>query len=248
MSLDANAVRITEAYARALAVAGRKDEAEAALKDFLARFPDNSLALVALEDIRAGPRACRDGGQSGRRRGRGACRDRRGDRAGGRDRGRLPLSALALHLDPNIAGGLAALSLGNLLEASNQGEAAIEAYELIPEDAPFRALGQMRAALALDSMDRTAEAEEAFKEAIGANPDDIQSYISYGNMLRGRERFAEAADDLFAGDRPHRRRRRRPTGASSTIAASATSAPRNGRRRRRISRRRWSSAPTSRWC
>jgi tetratricopeptide (TPR) repeat protein len=52
----------------------------------------------------------------------------------------------------------------------------------------------MRAALALDSLNRTPEAETAFKKAIAANPDDIQSYISYGNMLRGRERFAEAAD------------------------------------------------------
>ena len=43
-------------------------------------------------------------------------------------------------------------------------------------------------------MDSTAEAEQAFKQAIAGNPDDIQSYISYGNMLRGRERFAEAAD------------------------------------------------------
>jgi len=43
-------------------------------------------------------------------------------------------------------------------------------------------------------MDRTGEAEGAFKEALSADPDDVQSYISYGNMLRGRERFAEAAD------------------------------------------------------
>ena len=43
-------------------------------------------------------------------------------------------------------------------------------------------------------MDRTAEAEHAFKKAISADPNDIQTYISYGNMLRGRERFAEAAE------------------------------------------------------
>jgi len=100
---------------------------------------------------------------------------------------------LALHLDPGIAGGLAALSLGNLLDASNQGAAAIEAFESIAPEAPFRALGALRAALSLDGMDRTEEAETAFKEAISRNPTDVQSYLSYGNMLRGRERFAEAA-------------------------------------------------------
>ena len=47
----------------------------------------------------------------------------------------------------------------------------------------------------------------AFKEAIGANPDDVQSYISYGNMLRGRERFAEAAEIYSQAIEPHRRRR-----------------------------------------
>jgi tetratricopeptide (TPR) repeat protein len=191
---DANAVRITEAYARALAVAGRTVEAEAALSEFLLRFPDNSLATAALDEIRAGRGhvttvATPVEGAAEALAGIGAAIGQEG----GTEVAFLYLR-LALHLDPNIAGGLAALSLGNLLEANKQAEAAIEAYESIPEHAPFRALGQMRAALALDSMDRTAEAEEAFKMAIEANPDDIQSYISYGNMLRGRERFAEAAD------------------------------------------------------
>jgi Flp pilus assembly protein TadD len=101
---------------------------------------------------------------------------------------------LALYLDPNTAGGLAALALGNLLDGAGQGEAAIEAFELIQPDAPFRGLGVLRAALALDRMDRTEDAERAFKEAVSRNPDDVQTYVSYGNMLRGRERFAEAAE------------------------------------------------------
>jgi tetratricopeptide (TPR) repeat protein len=191
---DPNAVRITEAYARALAVAGRKDEAEAALKEFLSNFPDNSLALTALEDIRAGRAhtttvATPVQGAAEALAGLGAAVGQEG----GTEVAFLYLR-LALYLDPNIAGGMAALSLGNLLEASNQREAAIQSYESIPAEAPFRALGQMRAALALDGLDRTAEAETAFKAAIAASPDDIQSYISYGNMLRGRERFAEAAE------------------------------------------------------
>jgi tetratricopeptide (TPR) repeat protein len=191
---DSNAVRVTEAYARALAVAGRKDEAEAALKDFLSNYPDNSLAVAALDDIRAGRGhvmtvATPVEGAAEALSGIGAAVGQEG----GTEVALLYLR-LALYLDPDIAGGLAALSLGNLLEASNQREAAILSYESIPADAPFRALGQMRAALALDGLDRTAEAEAAFKAAIAANADDIQSYISYGNMLRARERFAEAAE------------------------------------------------------
>jgi Flp pilus assembly protein TadD len=52
----------------------------------------------------------------------------------------------------------------------------------------------LRAALALDRMDRTEEAEAAFREALRRTPEDIQTYISYGNMLRGRERYADAAE------------------------------------------------------
>ncbi len=190
---DANAVRITEAYARALAIAGRNEEAEAALEDFLSRFPDNALAIAALRSVRSGQVAgtvtTPAQGAAEALAGVGAAVGQEG----GTEVAYLYLR-LALHLDPEIAGGLAALSLGNLLDANNQGEAAIEAFEAIPPDAPFRALAQLRSALALDRMDRTDEAEAAFKAAIAADPDDIQSYISYGNMLRGRERFADAAE------------------------------------------------------
>lgn len=190
---DANAVRITEAYARALALAGRTEEAEKTLEDFLSRFPDNALALTALEAVRSGEVAedavsTPEQGAAEALAGVGAAVGQEG----GTEVAYLYLR-LALHLDPKIAGGLAALSLGNLLDANNQGEAAIAVFETIAPNAPFRALGQLRAALALDRMDRTEEAESAFQAAIASDPDDIQSYISYGNMLRGRERFDEAS-------------------------------------------------------
>ncbi len=191
---DGNAVRITEAYARALVAAGRPDEAEAALEDFLSRFPDNALAIAALRSVREGG-ADADVVDTPRE---GAAEALTGVGAavgqeGGTEVAYLYLR-LALHLDPDIAGGLAALSLGNLLDTTGQGGAAIEAFESIAPGEAFRSLGQLRAALALDRMERTEEAEVAFKRAIRAAPDDVQSFISYGNMLRGRERYAEAAD------------------------------------------------------
>ena len=192
--LDPGAVRITEAYARALAMADREAEAGDVLEEFLTRFPDNPLALAALEEIRAG-----DAGSGAvATPAKGAAEALAGIGAAVGQEGGVEVALLylrlALHLDPNIAGGLAALSLGNLLDASNQRETAIEAFESIAPEAPFRALGALRAALSLDGMDRTEEAEAAFKEAISRNPTDVQSYLSYGNMLRGRERFAEAAE------------------------------------------------------
>ncbi len=191
---DANAVRITEAYARALAIAGRTKEATDTLTAFLALYPDNALARSALADINAGNAHLTTvtnpvDGAAEALAGIGAAVGQEG----GTEVAFLYLR-LALYLDPQIAGGLGALSLGNLLDANDQNEAAIKTYQSIATDAPFHALGQLRAALALDRLDRTADAEAAFKQAIAGNPDDVQSYISYGNMLRGHERFAEAAD------------------------------------------------------
>ncbi len=191
---DANAVRITEAYARALAIAGRTKEATDILTAFLELYPDNALARSTLADINAGNAHLTTvtnpvEGAAEALAGIGAAVGQEG----GTEVAFLYLR-LALYLDPQIAGGLGALSLGNLLDANDQNEAAIKTYESIAMDAPFHALGQLRAALALDRLDRTADAEAAFKRAIAGNPDDVQSYISYGNMLRGHERFAEAAD------------------------------------------------------
>jgi tetratricopeptide (TPR) repeat protein len=193
LKLDANAVRIVEAYARALAVAGRRAEGEKALEEFLTKFPDNALARATLDDIRAGlghveAIATPLDGAAEALAGIGAAVGQEG----GVEVASLYLR-LSLYLNSDIAGGLAALSLGSLLDAAGQGEAAIAAYDLIAPQAPFRALGALRAALSLDRMDRTADAEASFKEAIQRDPDDVQSYISFGNMLRGRERFDEAA-------------------------------------------------------
>jgi tetratricopeptide (TPR) repeat protein len=192
--LDPNAVRITEAYARALALTGRKDEAVGALAEFLSRYPDNALARVAMEDVRSGKVQTAAVATPAK----GAAEALAGIGAAVGQEGGVEVASLylrlALYLDKETAGGLAALSLGNLLDASGQGEAAIEAFRSISPDAPFRALGSLRAALALDRLDRTAEAEAAFKEALARDPEDVQTYISYGNMLRGRERFAEAAE------------------------------------------------------
>jgi tetratricopeptide (TPR) repeat protein len=192
--LDPNAVRITEGYARTLAVDGREEEAAAALEDFLLRFPDNALASAALAEIRTSPTQAATVDTPAE----GAAEALAGLGAAVGQEGGLEAASLylrlSLYLDADTAGGLAALSLGNLLDTNGQGEAAIEVFESIPTDQPFRALGALRAALALDRMDRTEEAEVAFKEALRRAPDDVQAYISYGNMLRGRERFAEAAE------------------------------------------------------
>lgn len=198
--IDDGAARIAEAYTVALAVAGKRDEAAKVASSYLERFPDNRIMSRRLEELQAGGELRSEIADPVK----GAAEALSGlgvtiGREGGQELAILYLR-LALYLDPQNSGGLAALSLGSLLNAAGQSEAAIELMESIGEDQPFRALGLLRAAIALDGMetrdgvDTESEAEKAFRASIANNPDDQQAYIAFGNMLRGRERFAEAAE------------------------------------------------------
>jgi tetratricopeptide (TPR) repeat protein len=190
---DRNAVRIVQAYARALAQTGESGEAVTILEDFLTRFPDNALARANLAEIKVGDTV----NAAVRTPSQGVAEILTGLGAAIGQEGGLELSAFyiraGLFLEPDIAGGLAALTLANILDSNGLGEDAIVVLDSIDGDAPFRPLGMLRAAIALDRIERTEEAERAFKESISRDPDDVQTYIAYGNMLRGRERFSEAS-------------------------------------------------------
>ena len=119
--LDPNAVRVAEAYARALALAGRPQEAIGVLQDFLVRFPDNPLANAALDDIRAG----RNRADWVATPAEGVAEALAGIGTAVGQQGGIEVALfylrLSLYLEPHTAGGLAGYSLGNLLDASEQG-------------------------------------------------------------------------------------------------------------------------------
>ncbi|MBZ8133378.1 tetratricopeptide repeat protein [Afifella sp. IM 167] len=191
---DQSAVRIVEAYARQLAANGDTPKAKKTLSEFLERFPDNALALQALEDVSSG-KPVRQGVTDPVE---GAAEAFSGIGAAIGQEGGFELAAvylrLALYLDPSTGGGLAALSLGNLFEANGLGDQAIAVLQAIPKKAPFRPLGTLRSAIVLDKEDHVEQARNAFEEAIARNPDDLQAYIAYGNMQRGREKYEAAAE------------------------------------------------------
>ncbi|WP_051631161.1 tetratricopeptide repeat protein [Afifella pfennigii] len=194
---DEGAVRIVEAYARQLARNGERDKAQEVLEEFLERFPDNALAAQTIEEIAAGGevRQAINGPQEG------AAEAFSGIGAAIGQEGGFELAAvylrLALHLDPASGGGLAALSLGNLFDVNGLGDQAIAVLQAIPKNAPFRPLGTLRSAIVLDREDRVEQARNAFEEAIRRNPEDIQAYVAYGNMQRGREKY-EAAAEIYS--------------------------------------------------
>ncbi len=189
-----NAVLLADAYARALVQAGQVEEARKIVNDFRTRFPDNPLMrdteaeLDSGEPMHAGIRTPAEGVA--------AALSDIGLIVG--QEGALETSAyfyrLSLYLEPHLAGGLSAMSFGNVLEANDRNEEAIDVYGAVNDDAPYRKPALLRAAVSMNRLDRTEDAEAAFKEVLASSGEDIQTLIAYGNMLRGRERYDEASE------------------------------------------------------
>ena len=99
---------------------------------------------------------------------------------------------LALRLKSDLH--LAHLLIGEILEAQERTEAAIEAYRRIDPAAPLAWAARLRIADALGRMERT-EAAVAELEALAAErPDSFEPLYRIGNLLRMQERFGEAAE------------------------------------------------------
>ncbi len=190
-----NAVLLADGYARALQNAGKTAEAQDIVNDFMQRFPDNPLMKKTAVDMKAGkalPANIRTPME-----GAAAALSDIGLIIG--QEGSLETSAffyqLSLYLEPQLAGGLSAMSFGNVLEASNRNDEAIAIYSTVGERAAYRKPALLRAAISMNRLDRVDEAETAFKEVL-ANGDkgEDQALTAYANMLRGRERYKEASE------------------------------------------------------
>jgi tetratricopeptide (TPR) repeat protein len=99
---------------------------------------------------------------------------------------------LALHLDPTSP--FAALSLGTTLTRLGQNEDAVQVFGGVPEDAVTYPESVVQTALNLNQLERVDEAVELLSERLKTHPDDVDAGVNLGNILRGHERFDEAAE------------------------------------------------------
>jgi len=106
---------------------------------------------------------------------------------------------LALRLKPDL--DLAHLLIGEILEAQDRGETAIDAYRRIDPAAPLAWAARLRVAEALGRMERAEEAVVELEFLAAERPDSFEPPYRIGNLLRMQERFGEAAD---AYDRAYR--------------------------------------------
>ena len=102
----------------------------------------------------------------------------------------LALGRLALYLKPNFP--VLQILMGDILEAVDRLEPALEVYSSISPTSAFSWPARLRITSLLNRLDRTDEAVGHLNRMAKDQTDDPGPLISLGDILRGRERFEEA--------------------------------------------------------
>jgi tetratricopeptide (TPR) repeat protein len=103
----------------------------------------------------------------------------------------LAFGRLGLHLDPDSAMGL--LTVAEILDQTNQRDAADALFARVPAASPFAYVAQLRVAENLQERGDLAGALAALERVARAYPDRIDALTTMGNFLRVAERFPESA-------------------------------------------------------
>jgi tetratricopeptide (TPR) repeat protein len=188
---EKNTLRLADAYARYLARRGDQDGAKQIYQDFARVLPHHPIVDGALADLAAGRpldpviRNAKDGAAEVLY-GLGGAGSRQGDELAA-----LIYLRLALYLRPDHA--LAAVTVADLYEQLKQNEAAIEAYELVPETSPMRESANIQAGLSLDALGRSDDAVKRLQEIVDANPKDVDALGALASLQRSAKKFEAAA-------------------------------------------------------
>ena len=98
---------------------------------------------------------------------------------------------LALRLKPGFT--IARILVGEILQAQDRSREAIATYRAVSEDSPFSWMVRLRIAEELERLDDTEEAVAELEGLAESRPDRFEPLFRLGNMLRAKERFADAA-------------------------------------------------------
>lgn len=190
---DPAALRVMDAYARALARSGDTERARSVLDRFERLIGGNESFTRALRaEIESGEVAPQ---VATPREGAAEVLYDIGTAVGtdgGNDTFAASLLQLSLHLAPG--GYFPAMALGNVFEAMRQHEAAIEIYRAIPADAPLLRDARVQEALNLNILERHEEAIAILKELVEEDPTDVGTAVALGNVYRSQQMFEEAAE------------------------------------------------------
>jgi tetratricopeptide (TPR) repeat protein len=192
-AMDPNSLRNVDAYARMLARSGREAEAQKIYGDFSRTLARHPLIESAQAELKTSGKLAplvnsTAGGASEALYGLGAALSQE---SGGEDLGMVYLQ-LAIYLNPEHP--LAVVALGSLFETTKKYEAAIEAYDRVPESSPLKRKAMIQRALNLDVLDKKDEARERLQALAEEKPQEIEGLFAYANVLRAGKRFKESAE------------------------------------------------------
>ncbi|HUB95915.1 MAG TPA: tetratricopeptide repeat protein, partial [Stellaceae bacterium] len=103
----------------------------------------------------------------------------------------LIYARLALELEPNFA--LAQLLAGEIRDDQGRTADALALYIAVDPHSSLYWSARLRAALALDQLDKTDEAEAILRQLAAERPNAIEPLVELGDVLRGHEQYQEAA-------------------------------------------------------
>ena len=186
------ALRSVDSYGRFFERIGEPERATKAYEEFIAALPTHPVILKAVERVKSGvkPERLVRNAQEGMAEtlytlGASLIQDGGGDLA-------LIYLNFALHLRADFPE--AQYLMADILERQRRLDEAVEVYSSIEENAPLKRQAEIRAALALDTLDRTDEAKVRMDKLLVDDPKDISALTSLGDILRFRKRYEEAAD------------------------------------------------------
>jgi len=192
LKASGNGPRIVEAYGRFLERNGRKEEAK--------QFYDKLASDTALQPIvDAGrkrladgrtPDALVDSPQDG------AAEAMFSIAASLTDDSSADVSVLYLrfarYLRPDF--DLADILLADRLEAMEKFEEAIDVYHGIAKSSPYRRVAMVQAAVDEARLEKNDKAIADLKEVVSSHPNDAEAWTALGDVYRGVEKYADAAD------------------------------------------------------
>jgi tetratricopeptide (TPR) repeat protein len=110
---------------------------------------------------------------------------------GGLDMGIIFLQ-FALYLEPDFP--LAHAALAEAYESAKKYDLEMQALDRIGPDSPLWLNVQIQKAFALNSLERVEDAKALLEKLIAKYPEDTRPLDALGNILRSRERYAEARE------------------------------------------------------
>ncbi len=192
MKIDARTLRVVDAYARWAARSGDRQLAISTYEAFDKVLPNDPLIERSLDEVRSGkvPPLMVDSPAQGAAEvlyGLGAALGRQG----GEDLALVYLQ-LARWLDPNHP--LVDVTLADLFENMKKYDEAIAMFRAVPATSPLKLNADIQLGINLDAAGQFEEAKATLDQIIAKNPKDMRAIVALADVLRAKEKYAEAAE------------------------------------------------------